>query len=497
MPRRIPLSRAAQLVGVKRGELQKQIQDGLIPAFEGSVELADLLRIYPNTQMHDTTMLEHVKNIVEHSISKRHRTQQDLPPAEVLSARVTALAEELVAAKNTARWYAHLVEQMQARFAELQQVDCDDYRRALGDLRGWFFQQLESQPVGLSEAADQLRVKERFLRTMTANVQMSPSGHEFAVEGTRTILEAGLQAGIPLEYGCNNGSCGLCRARVTAGEVSKLRHHDYVLSEAEKNQGYCLMCSYTPLSDIKLEAHVARGPADLPLQRVKTKVQRIELLGDEVVLLQLRTPRTKRLRFFAGQHATLTLASGASGDFAIASCPCDEMNIELHVPLTEATPFAQQVCRLKKLDEVTIEGPKGTFVLDEASVRPLIFIACDTGFAPAKSLIEHAMALEKTDETHLYWVSLQLRGHYLNNLARAWADSFDGFRYTPLRVDPLGPGNESHRLEALLKEILIAQPNLEQFDLYLTGSAPFLKIASDFFRTVGYPQAQLHIESAA
>ncbi|MGF1548861.1 MAG: 2Fe-2S iron-sulfur cluster-binding protein [Thiotrichales bacterium] len=497
MPRRIPLSRAAQLVGVKRGTLQKQIQDGLIPAFEGSVELADLLRIYPNAQMHDTTMLEHVKNIVEHSIAKRHRSQQDLPPAEVLSARVTALAEELVAAKNQARWYAHLVEQTQQRFTDLEQAGCEDYRRSLGELRAWFFQQLASRPTGLSEASDQLRVKEHFLRTMTANVRLSPSGHEFPVEGTRTILEAGLQSGVPLEYGCNNGSCGLCRARITAGEVKKLRHHDYVLSEAEKSQGYCLMCSYTPLSDITVEAHVARGPADMPLQRIKTKVQRVEALGDEVLLLQLRTPRTKRLRFFAGQRATLTLGGDISGDFSIASCPCDEMNLEFHIPLIAATPFADQVRRLKKLDEVTVEGPNGAFVLDESSPRPLLFIAADTGFAPAKSLIEHAIALERAEDTHLYWITRDLRGHYLGNLARAWSDSFDGFHYTPLQVDSLGPGEESHRLEALLKEILIAQPNLEQFDLYLTGPAAFLKIGADFFRTVGYPQAQLHIENTA
>ena len=49
---------------------------------------------------------------------------------------------------------------------------------------------------------------------------------------------------------------------------------------------------------------------------------------------------------------------------------------------------------LKDVATVRVEGPRGEFVLDEASTRPLVFVAFDTGFAPIKSLIEHAMALD-------------------------------------------------------------------------------------------------------
>ena len=61
MPRLITLSRAARLVGVKRGALQKKIQAGELRTFEGELLLSDLLHSYPQTSVEDTTMLERVE----------------------------------------------------------------------------------------------------------------------------------------------------------------------------------------------------------------------------------------------------------------------------------------------------------------------------------------------------------------------------------------------------------------------------------------------------
>ena len=49
---------------------------------------------------------------------------------------------------------------------------------------------------------------------MSAQVTLRPSGHQFAVEGHDTLLQAGLRAGLKLNYGCGNGTCGMCKVRV-------------------------------------------------------------------------------------------------------------------------------------------------------------------------------------------------------------------------------------------------------------------------------------------
>ena len=65
MPKRILLSRAARLAGVKRGVLLQQIRAGELQTVEGEIVLADLLHAYPNAQIEDSSMLERVEQIIE------------------------------------------------------------------------------------------------------------------------------------------------------------------------------------------------------------------------------------------------------------------------------------------------------------------------------------------------------------------------------------------------------------------------------------------------
>ena len=69
-----------------------------------------------------------------------------------------------------------------------------------------------------------------------ASVQMLPSGHRVEVPPGVSIVEAALSAGIYVPYGCNNGTCGDCVARVVSGELVTCRHSDYVIDAARKQQ---------------------------------------------------------------------------------------------------------------------------------------------------------------------------------------------------------------------------------------------------------------------
>jgi hypothetical protein len=69
-------------------------------------------------------------------------------------------------------------------------------------------------------------------------------------------------------------------------------------------------------------------------------------------------------------------------------------------------------------------------VLAEAPL-PLVFAACDTGFAPVKSLIEHALSLDAAPSMALYWLATRPDGHFMANLCRSWSEALDPFEYTP------------------------------------------------------------------
>lgn len=324
---------------------------------------------------------------------------------------------------------------------------------------------------------------------MAAHVKIVPSRHEFSIEGNDTILDAALRAGLALDYGCSNGACGRCKARVLSGQAKKVRHHDYVLSQPDKAAGVILMCSNTAVTDLVIEAIEAGGARDIPLQKIVARVRGIEPLTEGMRLLHVQTPRTNRLRFLAGQHVTLALADDQRAELPIASCPCDDRNLQFHVRRALDNAFAERVFRgLNSSDPVTIEGPRGGFTLHETD-RSLLFLACDTGFAPIKSLIEHAMSLESAETVHLYWIACAEREHYLQNLCRSWADAMDNFHYTPLVAE--GPGSEEERIARALARVAADHPDLAGFDVYAAGSLALLAAAQKVLLSKGLPPEQL------
>jgi len=326
---------------------------------------------------------------------------------------------------------------------------------------------------------------------MSAHVQVEPSGREFFVDGNDSLLEAALRSGLSLDYGCSAGSCGKCKARILSGQVQKTRHSDCVLTGAEKSAGVVLMCCNTAVADLVIEAREAHGAADMPLQTIDAKLKSVGPLGDDVRLLHLQTPRSNRLRFLAGQSVSLSLADGISASLPVASCPCDDRNLQFHIRRQAGDAFAERVFGgLKGVDAVRVEGPRGEFVLDETSHRPLIFIACESGFAPIKSLIEHAMALDAAESLHLVWIARGAGGHYLDNLCRSWSDALDDFRYTLLTAkDALADD------ETALRQVLRDHPRLGDCDAYVAGPAPWASAAEFQLLELGLPRAQLSVST--
>jgi CDP-4-dehydro-6-deoxyglucose reductase, E3 len=329
---------------------------------------------------------------------------------------------------------------------------------------------------------------------MTAHVQVKPSGREFFVDGNDSLLEAALHAGLALEYGCSIGSCGKCKARILSGQVHKTRYSDFALTAAEKNAGVVLMCCNTAVGDLVIEAREAHGAADMPLQNIEARVKSITPIADDMRLLHLQTPRTNRLRFLAGQSVSLELPDGLTASCPVASCPCDERNLQFHIRRRAGNAFAERVFGgLKDADTVRIEGPRGEFVLDEKSNRAPVFIACETGFAPIKSLLEHAMALDAAGTLHLYWIASGKRGHYLDNLCRSWSDALDNFRYIPLTTDAALP--DEAVMQGALQWVLQDHPRLDGCDVYLAGPGRLAIAAEYLLLDHGLPRAQLFINT--
>ncbi len=490
MAQLLTLSRAARLVGVTRGALQKKIKDGVLPTFEGLVAPADLLRVFPQTRLEDNALLERLMQIKESAFARRIR-ERILPDPEVMVVRLSELGHELAEARAQLARYRAVSSECEQRLDVLAARLPGEAGREVGALRDW----LQAVPIRVPDQTEHhlLAAKESYMRVMVAHVLVMPSQREFFVEGSDTLLEAALRAGLALNYGCSNGNCGLCKARVVSGQAKKVRNHDYVLNETDKNAGVVLMCSNTAVNDLVIEAEEAGSAREIPLQQIAARVKKVERLADEIMLLHLQTPRTRRLRFLAGQYLTLQTGETAPVDYPVASCPCDDRNLQFHVQRMPGNPFADLVFHgLKSGDTVNILGPRGEFVLREDSPHNLVFIAQDTGFAPVKSLIEHAMALDVAESLHLYWLATPGQSHYLSNQCRAWSDALDNFHFTPIDL-PAATPDDAGAISAELLRVTHDHPVLRDCDVYVAGSPVLLDVAHEFLLAKGLPAEQLVI----
>lgn len=263
-------------------------------------------------------------------------------------------------------------------------------------------------------------------------VVLKPGGRELDASAQEPLLDALLRAGVSVRYQCNNGSCGRCRAQLVQGELQACRHGDYVLSQRDKQQNTFLLCTHAPLGDVVLSVPETDRADDIPRQVIDAKIQKLEPLTDETVLVLVRTPRSKTLWFLAGQSVELEITGAPPLRAAVASCPCNGMQLQFHLRNSpEHRAFFES---LRPKQDIRITGPVGSFVLNEDVVAPLLFVAWDTGFAAAKSIIEHLIALEWPAPVRLLRAAGLQADHYLENHSRSWVMALDDYAHETLVV---------------------------------------------------------------
>lgn len=501
MARLLSASRAASIVGVPRGKIQKHIQNGELTSFEGKVKLSQLIKLYPDSQIEKDDMSEKIEEFIANALKRtRYAKFQKLntPDTATLAARVAALSKELSQTKSDLYHHEQLLSQLQQHISDNIQSDSNsDNANIYKALQQWL-NQTENNLTTTPLEIESLIKKDDFLRIMAAQVHITPSGLEYFVEGKNSILEAGLTTGSALNYGCSNGNCGKCKAKLLSGQIEKIKQHEYVFSNAEKSQNCFLMCSNTAVTDIEIEAEIAGSENDIPQQELLTKVKKIEHPSKYVSVLTVKTQRTNRLRFLAGQGVMLTLNDKISETLPIASCPCDESFIQFHIENNHSTFNDYARHSLKPNDSLKITGPSGHFVLNTESTKPIIFIAINAGFAPVKSLIENALSLEVAEYIHFYWINTQDEKPYLHNICRAWNDALDNFKYTAVNVAHLCNKSVPNQeiFSACLSNIIKEHADLANVDVYASITDSLIDFANTFFMAQGLEAGQIHFTSS-
>lgn len=317
-------------------------------------------------------------------------------------------------------------------------------------------------------------------RGVSLQLTMHPGNRTVAAREGDTVLEAGLRHRVPLPYDCRNGGCGMCKCTLLNGTLDHGVYQAGALSDGERAQGRFLACTATALTDVEIEYE--EGAAGRESARLYTaRVEALERLAPDVMRIGLRLPDGERIAFVAGQFINIILDDGERRAYSFATPPAASSRIELHVRLLPGGRFTTHVFNVLKVgDAVHFEGPLGASAITDG-VKPMIFVAGATGFAPVKSMLEYAFASGFKRPLLLYWGVRSKRDLYLPDLPRQWEQEHPNFRYVPVLSEP-APGDHWDGRTGLVHEAILADfPNLSGHEIYACGSMKMVEAARPAF----------------
>ncbi|MCE1181297.1 MAG: CDP-6-deoxy-delta-3,4-glucoseen reductase [Rhodocyclales bacterium] len=331
---------------------------------------------------------------------------------------------------------------------------------------------------------------------MSYQVRVQPSGREFVVEGDETLLDAALRQGLTMPYGCKDGACGACKGKVLCGEVEHGKAAAHALTDAEKAAGLTLYCCATAKSDLEIECKQIASASQIPVKTLPGRIEKFERLAPDVIEIHLRLPASERLQFLAGQYIDFLLKDGKKRSFSLANAPHDDAVLQLHIRHVPGGFFTEQVfSTMKQKDILRFNGPHGGFFLREDSPKPIIFLAGGTGFAPIKSIVEHAIAENCQRPMAIYWGAKAKIDLYMNALPKQWAATHTHIQYIPVLSEPASDDAWAGRTGFVHQAVLADYPDLSGHQVYACGSPAMIEAAKRDFMAQGLPEDEFFADA--
>ncbi len=305
---------------------------------------------------------------------------------------------------------------------------------------------------------------------MTYQAELVPNGESFQINAEESVLDAGLRQGIALAYGCRHGNCSTCKYFLEAGEVDHGDASIYSLTEAEREEGFALLCCARPLSNLVIATRGETDPRDLPLVTPSARVGTVAGVTQLTPSLwQLTLELDAPLKFYPGQFVELQARVGAGWrSYSIASSPSNSSRLEFVMKYVAAGTFSGALPTTALGAPMALRGPFGMSYL-HAGVAPVLLVATGAGIAPLLSILDDATERNDPRRFELFYgartaADLPLAAR-MDSYATRLGDRFS-YRPTLSRAAPDWSGRRGRVTLALQHEIADAS----RYDAYLCGA---------------------------
>ncbi|MBA6420992.1 ring-hydroxylating dioxygenase ferredoxin reductase family protein [Pseudomonas sp. 5Ae-yellow] len=213
----------------------------------------------------------------------------------------------------------------------------------------------------------------------------------FDVEAGSNIIDAAIEAEIPLLYQCRSGSCSTCIAQLAEGEAKTRAGASSTLLGSEYASGQRLLCVCQAQSDCTFEVPYGSEVGTSAAHEVHTFVDSVERIASNVMRLTLELADGEWVEFRPGQFMQIQVPGfGVVRSYSPSSTATAVPKMEFLIRLLPGGAMSSYLEEKAAPDEVlSLTGPYGAFFLREESRRaPHIFVAGGTGLAPILSMID-------------------------------------------------------------------------------------------------------------
>lgn len=217
----------------------------------------------------------------------------------------------------------------------------------------------------------------------------------------------------------------------------------------------------------------------------KSKVYQARVCAIEDVFANTRIVRLElenkaRLNYQAGQYVRLSFAGEDPRAYSIAAAPGGN-ELEFHIRDTGGTASHHATHVLKCGDPVLLQGPFGDHVWRKMD-RPVLLLAGGVGIAPAKALIEAALAQGLDYPLHLFWGVRTQAALYLEDYFRTLAARAPGFHFIPVLSDQ---SHKDYRSGTVMAAVAETFTDLSAMAVYLSGPPAMIDAAKPVLIDLG------------
>ncbi|OCX95494.1 MAG: hypothetical protein BFD77_07405 [Pseudomonas sp. CO183] len=299
--------------------------------------------------------------------------------------------------------------------------------------------------------------------------ELRHAGRGWTVAPGTILLDALIDAGVPVPYSCRAGSCHACLVRCVDGEPNDLQPD--LLSPEQRAAGWRLACQCRIVGDLGVQVF------DPCRDGQAARVESVQWLSSNV--LRLRLVPERPLRYRAGQHLLLWTATGIARPYSLASLPGDDPWLEFHLDCSRPGAFCDIARQLRPDDALQLGDLHGGALHYEPdwSERPLLLLAAGTGLAPLWGLLRESLRHGHSGPIRLLHVGND--GHYLREPLQELAS-----RHANLQLEWIDAGERDRALGAL-------RPVARQEIALLCGGSAFVEACARQLFLAGLPRGQI------